>query len=76
MNPRIEIEYCTQCNWLLRAAWMAQELLNTFSFELGEVALIPGTGGIFKVRLDRELVFSRKQHGRIPGIKRIETAGA
>jgi len=44
-KPRLEIEYCTQCRWLLRAAWMAQELLTTFEKELGEVALIPGAGG-------------------------------
>jgi hypothetical protein len=47
-TPRIEITYCTQCRWLLRAAWMAQELLTTFQSEIGEVALIPGTGGIFR----------------------------
>lgn len=29
-KPIVEIEYCTQCRWLLRAAWMAQELLVTF----------------------------------------------
>jgi hypothetical protein len=28
MTPRLEIEYCAQCRWLLRAAWMAQELLT------------------------------------------------
>lgn len=72
MTPRIEIEYCTQCNWLLRAAWMAQELLSTFSFELGEVALIPGTGGIFEVRLDDRLIFSRKEHARFPESKEIK----
>ncbi len=33
---RVTITYCTQCNWLLRAGWMAQELLNTFGTELGE----------------------------------------
>ena len=38
-RPRVVIEYCTQCRWLLRAAWMAQELLTTFQDELGEVAL-------------------------------------
>jgi len=38
-SPRVEIEYCTQCRWLLRAAWMAQELLTTFTEELGEVTL-------------------------------------
>ena len=40
-HPRVEIEYCTQCRWLLRAAWMAQELLTTFQDDLGEVALRP-----------------------------------
>jgi selenoprotein W-related protein len=40
-RPRLEIEYCTRCRWLLRAAWMAQELLTTFEAELGEVALQP-----------------------------------
>ncbi len=43
-EPRLEIEYCTQCRWLLRAAWTAQELLTTFEKELEEVALIPGGG--------------------------------
>jgi selenoprotein W-related protein len=52
MKPRVEITYCTQCRWLLRAAWMAQELLVTFETELGEVALVPGTGGIFEVKLN------------------------
>lgn len=43
-KPRVSITYCTQCQWLLRAGWMAQELLSTFREEIGEVALIPGTG--------------------------------
>ena len=27
--PSVEIEYCTGCRWMLRAAWLAQELLTT-----------------------------------------------
>src|SRR5690606_32100939 len=54
--PRVEILYCRQCRWLLRAAWMGQELLTTFSEEIGELALKPGTGGIFEVRVDGELI--------------------
>jgi len=46
--PRIFITYCTQCQWLLRAAWMPQELLSTFGNELGEVTLKPDTGGVFQ----------------------------
>ena len=62
--PRIEIEYCTQCRWLLRAAWMAQELLTSFEQEIGEVALKPGAGGVFEVRVDGATVWSRKGEGR------------
>jgi selenoprotein W-related protein len=72
MTPRVEIQYCTQCRWLLRAAWMAQELLTTFETELGEVALVPGTGGIFQVRLDGELIFSRKEAERFPESKELK----
>jgi len=72
MTPRIEIEYCTQCRWLLRAAWMAQELLTTFEKEVGEVALIPGKDAVFEVRLDREVIFSRKQQGRFPECKELK----
>jgi selenoprotein W-related protein len=71
-GARVEIEYCTQCRWLLRAAWLAQELLTTFETELGEVALVPGTGGVLDVRLDGELIFSRKQAGRFPESKELK----
>ena len=62
-EPRLEIEYCTQCRWLMRAAWTAQELLTTFPRDLGEVALVPGVGGVFEVRLDGETLWSRKSDG-------------
>ena len=72
MTPRLEIEYCRQCRWLLRAAWLAQELLTTFDKELGEVALVPGTNGIFEVRLVGETIFSRRQEGRFPESKELK----
>ena len=72
MKPRIEIEYCTQCRWLLRAAWMAQELLTTFETELGEVALRPGTGGVFEIRTDGATLWSRSERGCFPDIKELK----
>jgi selenoprotein W-related protein len=60
---RVEIEYCTQCGWLPRATWMAQELLTTFTQEISELALVPGTGGIFEVRVDGQTVWSRSAQG-------------
>lgn len=71
-TPRLEIEYCTQCRWLLRAGWMAQELLTTFQEELGEVALLPGTGGVFEVRIDGTVVWSRSGEGRFPELKELK----
>jgi selenoprotein W-related protein len=72
VNHRIEIHYCTQCRWLLRAAWMAQELLTTFDQEIAELTLRPGTGGVFEVRADGELVWSRKEQGRFPEITELK----
>ena len=71
-SPRLEIEYCTQCRWLLRAGWTAQELLTTFQAELGEVALVPGTGGIFEVRVGEQVVWSRAAEGRFPELKELK----
>jgi selenoprotein W-related protein len=71
-KPRLAITYCRQCRWLLRASWMAQEMLTTFSEELGEVSLIPGTGGIFEIRLGDELLWSRKARGRFPEMREIK----
>ncbi|ROT99787.1 SelT/SelW/SelH family protein [Marinobacter sp. R17] len=74
MPSRVEIHYCTQCRWLLRAAWMAQELLTTFEDEIGELVLKPGTGGVFEVRADDQTVWSRKAAGRFPDITELKQA--
>jgi len=69
---QLEIKYCTQCRWLLRSAWMAQELLTTFEQDLERVSLVPGSGGVFEIRLNNELIFSRKQAQRFPEAKEIK----
>ncbi|UYP18509.1 SelT/SelW/SelH family protein [Rhodococcus sp. Z13] len=70
--PRVAITYCTQCKWLLRAGWMAQELLNTFGTDLGEVALVPGTGGVFRVVVDDTTVWDRKEDKGFPDIATLK----
>ncbi|MEC9314355.1 MAG: SelT/SelW/SelH family protein [Pseudomonadota bacterium] len=72
MSNKVSIVYCTQCRWLLRAGWMAQELLSTFDEELDELSLKPGTGGIFEVYANDKLVWSRKQEGRFPEITELK----
>jgi len=71
-GPHVEIEYCRGCRWLLRAGWMAQELLTTFEEELGGITLIPGAGGIFEVRVGGAIVWSREAEGRFPELKELK----
>ncbi len=71
-KPRVAITYCTQCNWLLRSAWMAQELLQTFGQSLGEVALVPSTGGAFAIAVDGTIVWERKADGGFPDVKTLK----
>ncbi len=56
----------------MRAAWLAQELLSTFERELGEIALIPGHGGVFEVRVGQSTVWSREGEGRFPEAKELK----
>jgi selenoprotein W-related protein len=71
-SPAVRILYCPRCRWLLRAAWLAQELLTTFEAELAEVALVPAEAGVFEVQLDGTPLFSRAAHGRFPEAKEIK----
>ncbi|PRX09024.1 UNVERIFIED_ORG: selenoprotein W-related protein [Martelella mediterranea] len=71
-KPAVTIHYCSMCNWLMRSAWMAQELLSTFSLELGAVTLKPGTGGIFEIHVDDTLIWERKRDGGFPGPKELK----
>lgn len=72
-KPILVIEYCPKCGWLLRAAYMAQELLTTFSEELKGITLQPSeVAGRYQVRLADEILFDRKVAGRFPEIKELK----
>ncbi|MEP4534045.1 MAG: Rdx family protein [Cyclobacteriaceae bacterium] len=72
MPNQVTIEYCKLCRWMHRATWESQELLTTFSEELDEVTLKQGTGGVFDIYANGELVFSRKEAGRHPDITELK----
>ncbi|KAJ5758232.1 uncharacterized protein N7511_006926 [Penicillium nucicola] len=84
--PRISIKFCTQCRWMLRAAYFAQELLSTFGTDLGEVALVPMTGGVFTVTIwhgvasadgpvttQESILWDRKRDGGFPEVKALKS---
>ena len=72
MPNSVRITYCAGCKWMLRSAWMAQELLSTFEEELNELTLIPGTGGIFEIHVNGKRIWSRKEHQGFPDIRELK----
>ncbi len=73
MKPIITIEYCPKCQWLLRAAYMAQELLTTFAEEVGAVTLKPSeTSGHYTITVEKKKIFDRKERGGFADIKMIK----
>lgn len=73
MKPTITIEYCPKCGWLLRAAYMAQELLTTFEEDIHSVALQPSEmAGSYVIYVDNQKIFDRKVLGHFPEIKEIK----
>ena len=72
-KPRIVIAYCPGCRWMLRSAWLAQELLSSFGGDLGEVALAPAGKGVFEVTAgDGTVLWSRAEEGRFPEAKELK----
>ncbi|CAM3812739.1 Rdx family protein [Parendozoicomonas haliclonae] len=51
---------------------MAQELLQTFTTDLGEVRLIPGSGGVFEIRVNGDLIWERKADGGFPDARELK----
>jgi len=73
MKPTITIEYCPKCGWLLRSAWMAQELLTTFAEDLHAVTLIPSTiAGRYTIHIGEKLLWDRKREGHFPEPKEMK----
>ena len=68
----VKILFCTQCNWLPRATWIAQEILHTFTNDLSELCLVPADGGRFEVWLNDKLIFSRHDEAGFIDIKFIK----
>ncbi len=73
MKPIINIEYCPKCGWMLRAAYMAQELLTTFTEELHAVSLQPSErSGAYTISVNNDILFDRKREGRFPEIRELK----
>lgn len=75
--PNAAITYCTGCRWLLRAAYLAQELTAAFGDEIKSLTLVPSRppnkGGVFCVTVTQSsggtstsTLWDRAVEGRFP----------
>ncbi len=70
MKPTITIEYFPKCHLLMKAAYMAQEFLTTFSEELHGVLLVPSEiNGRYIISVNDRKIFDRKEAGQFTEVK-------
>lgn len=71
-SPNVSISYCTSCRWLLRAAWLAQELVSAAAEDIASITLIPirppSNDGVFVLSLDGQDVWDRAKQGGFPEV--------
>ena len=60
---RVRIDYCGVLNYYPRASSLAATLRKSLGLESD---LVRGTGGIFVVSVENEVLFSKKVEGRLP----------
>ena len=57
----VEIEYCVPCGNLPHALGIQEEILDTLGQEVDRVALKTGDSGVFKVRIDGQQVYDKRE---------------
>jgi selenoprotein W-related protein len=58
---------------MLRAAYMAQEILSTFTDDVSAVSLKPSeTSGKYTISINELELFDRKKEGRFPEVKELK----
>lgn len=72
MKNVISVEYCTSWNYIGRAVALARSILNEHTTEISGFTLIPSSGGALEVKLNDELIFSKKELDRYPEKNEVE----
>lgn len=73
MAMKIEVEYCGQCGYEPRAR-AARDLLHKLQ-PSAQISLQRSGGGVFEIRVDGRLAFSKKATGRFPTAEEIGECG-
>ncbi len=73
MENKITIEYCVPCRFEKQANQLAEEIKAQFGSQISQVELIPTKLiGSFEVTLGDDLIYSKKNSGRLPHPGEVE----
>ena len=61
---KIKLEFCIVWNYTPRAVSTVEDILEKYGKEVKSIDLIPGTGGVFELYLNGELIYSKLETGR------------
>jgi selenoprotein W-related protein len=62
----ISIAYCAECGETLRAVRETEDLLAEYEDRIEQITLIPSGNGVYEVKVNGALVFSKTRLGRHP----------
>ena len=74
MKLNIEIEYGRASGGFREAVRVMQDVMREHDYDITSFKFILGKEEKFDVRIDGELVFSRRESGRVPGVEEIKGA--
>ncbi len=60
----IKLEFCIVWNYTPRGVSTVEEILEKYGKEVKSIDFIPGTGGVFELYLNGELIYSKLETGR------------
>ena len=66
---KVSIQYCTSWGYLNQALSLRESIERQFGIK---AELIKGTGGVFEVSVNDNLLFSKKDLGRFPNENEVE----
>lgn len=50
---------------------LAERLLSNYKNDINSLTLIPSSGGVFEVKLEDNLIYSKKETGKFPEFEEI-----
>lgn len=67
----ITIEYCTSWGYVAKAVGLSEELLREYKNDITKLELLPSSNGIFEVKLEDKVIFSKFKEDRYPEVGEI-----